>query len=102
MFLAEGSSLDGLITFVQLLFVSTSLPGVIGLFLPRLGAGAIFLGLLSVLAGVGLLVWMFSEHSTAPSFYVAAGTPLLVGVAACLRAGLTRKKPGPPPSAEGH
>ena len=101
MFFAESSSLDGLITMVQLMFVSMALPGVCGFFLPHLKGIAIFLGAVSVLAGIGLLGWMLSEHSTAPSFYLAAGTPLLVGVAACLRASLFREKSAQPPSADG-
>ena len=97
MILAESSSLDGLIILAHLAFISAALPGACGLFLPRFRAAAIFLGTVSVLAGIALLSWMFSEHAVL-SFYLAAGTPLLVGAAACLRASLYHAKP--PPSAE--
>ena len=97
MFLAEGSSLDGLVMAVQLIFVSTALPGLCGFFLLRLRGVAIFLGAMSMLAGIGLLSWMFREHSTQPSFYVAAATPLLMGVATCLRACFPRRKTAPLP-----
>ena len=102
MLLAESDSFDRLITLVQLLFVSTALPGVIGVFLPRAGGVTFFLGLLSALSGIGLLSWMIWERSTVPTFYLAAGTPLLVGTAACLRGGRVWKKPGPLPSTDRH
>ena len=100
MLLAEGRSLDGLVTAVQLFFVGTALPGVLGLSLCRLGSGgsvaAFCLGLLSALAGACWLGWMVWERSTVAGFYLAAGTPLLVGVGTCLLAWRSRKKSGPP------
>ena len=98
MLLAEGRSLDGLVTAVQLFFVSTALPSVLGLFICRLGGGAsvaaFCLGLLSALPGAWLLGWMVWERSTVPGFYLAAGTPLLVGVGTCLLARRACKNPG--------
>ena len=98
--LAEGQSFDGLITMVQALMVSTALPGLCGLFLYRFGRGAAgaaaWLGLLSVLAGIGWLGWVGWERSALPSFYLAAGTPLLVGISACVLAARAFKKPGAP------
>lgn len=96
MFLAESSSLDGLITMAQLMFASTALPRVCGFFLPRFKGVAIFLGAISILAGLGLLGWMISERASVLGFYLAAGTPLVVGAAACLRASLFRGKPEVP------
>lgn len=96
MILAEGQSLDRLVTVVQLCFVGTALPGALGLLLCRPGStvAAFCLGLLSALAGACLLGWVTWEHSTVPSFYLAAGTPLLVGAGTCLRAWRSRKQPG--------
>ena len=99
MLIAEGASLDRLIAVVQLFFLSTALPGLIGLLLCRRSkearAVAFLLGTVSILAGVCLLGWVVSERSSLPSFYFAAGTPLLVGTLACLFTWRALKPPGP-------
>ena len=100
MLLAEGQSLDGLILVVQLFFAGTALPGALGWLFYRLERGgrivAFCLGLLSVLAGACCLGWVVWERSTLPSFYLAASTPLLVGMETCLLAWRARKKVAPP------
>ena len=98
--LAEGKSLDELITFVMLFFLAWSLPGLIGLWLCRLGRKiwivAFSLGLTSVVAGGCFTGWMVSERGTALGFYVSAGVPLLLGIGTCWWAWRTSKRPGPP------
>ena len=100
MLIAEGASLDRLVEAVQLFFLSTALPGVVGLLLCRRSKDArtvgFLLGTTSILAGVCLLSWMISEHSSLPSFYIAAGTPLFVGTLACLFTWRALKPSGPP------
>lgn len=100
MLIAEGASLDGLVLAVQLFFLSTALPGLIGLLLCRRSKEArmvaFLLGTISILAGVCLLGWIISEHSSLPSFYFAAGTPLVIGTLACLFTCSALKSPGPP------
>ena len=100
MLLAEGKSLDVLITFVALFFLSWTLPGLVGLYLCRLGQSAwqaaFGLGLISVLGGAAFLGFLVSERGTALGFYLAAGTPLLVGIGVCLLAWRASRQPSPP------
>ncbi len=99
-FLAEGKSLDNLIRLVQVFFLGWSLPGLIGLWVCRLGRDvwivAFSLGLTSFLGGACCMGWVASERGTALSFYLAAGTPMLLGIGTCWWAWRASKRPGPP------
>lgn len=98
-FLAEGKSLDGLITLVMSFFLGWALPALTGLWLCRRGrdlrVAAFTLGLASVAAGGCFVDWMVVEHGMATGFYLRGGTPLLLGVAACWRAWHASKRPAP-------
>ncbi len=100
MLIAESATLDRLVISMHWFFLSTALPGVIGLFLCRGGRQArgvaFVLGMLSAIAGACLLGWIIEGRSTAPTFYLTSGAPLLFGVAACVLSWPWRQPPGPP------
>ena len=87
--LAESSSLDSAIHFVQLLIALTALPAVVGFFIlfwhhfQAPGAGvALFLGLLTVLPATGVcgLIW-WNDGSL--DSYPLPGASLFVGLLVC-------------------
>ncbi len=101
MMLAEGVSLDRLVTFIELAYGSLTLPGLVGLALcccfgRRTAGWAFGLGLVSAVFGGGFFAAVCWERSTVWGFYLAGGAPLLAGVGACLLARHYLGKPETP------